>query len=107
MTVLEAIKSVASYPLSEPAMRLILIRRGLDEAQEVDQQLLQGKAFELATADAYLHLTTSANVQEGDYSLSITDKSNFLKMASSLYRKWGEPDLTEPAPNVRDLSSIW
>jgi hypothetical protein len=46
-------------------------------------------------------------VQEGDYSLSITDKSNFLKMASSLYRKWGEPDLTEPAPNVRDLSSIW
>lgn len=107
MIVFEALKAVVNYPLSESAVRVALIRRGLNESDGFSQANALSKEFELASADLYLHLATSANIQEGDYNLSVTDKSNFLKMASAIYKKWDEPDLTESKPAIRNLSDRW
>lgn len=107
MKVQEALKSIVGYPLSGPTLELMLERRGLNGELDADRSILSGREFELSTADAYIFLVTSASIQEGDYSLSVTEKQSLLQLASSLYRKWGEADQSNVTPVVRNLSSIW
>jgi hypothetical protein len=103
MTTLEAIKStVAGYPLAEGIFQKVLIDRGLTATAEYTGK---SKQFELATADVYTVLVTAANINEGGYQVSVTDKSNFMKMASAIYQKWG--DSAGSSPTINDASSLW
>lgn len=102
MTNLEAIKASVNYPISDDQADLAL----------TDREVTSGgtyagitQAFELAKADILVLLCSSANVQEGGYSISMTDKSNMLSIARGIYERYGvEHNLS---PKVRDATSRW
>lgn len=100
MTNLESIKSlVLGYPVDENTYLRILTDRGIDPAGVYAGR---NKAFELATADMFVALITAANVGEGGMAISMTDKSNFIKVASGLYEKHGEYNpIAERQPTVQ------
>jgi hypothetical protein len=103
MTNLEAIQStVAGYPLSENTFKKALTDRGL---LATDNYPGKSKAFELATADVYSILATAANISEGGFSVSVSERSNFLKMADKIYGKWGEN--TGSANSISDATARW
>lgn len=100
MTNLEAIQSVVvGYPINANTLLRILIDRGLDAQSDYAGK---SKAFELAHADVLISLITAANMSEGGFQVSLTDKSNFLKVASGLYEKHGEVNpLADKQPTVQ------
>lgn len=102
MTNLEALTAAANYPIEENKIKKILIDRGIDEAGTYAGQ---NQAFELATADLYTLLVSSANVAEGGYNVSMTDKGNMMKMASAIYTKHGVDNPLKP--NIRNRSNYW
>lgn len=98
MTNLEVLQSkVAGYPVDGNTFEAILIDRGLSALAEYSGK---SKAFELAHADLYIVLLTSANITEGGFQISMTDKSNFMKFASGIYRKWDEPNPLDKEPQI-------
>jgi hypothetical protein len=102
MTNLEAIRSTAiGYPVGEDTLNRVLIDRGLAAGNEYAGK---SKAFELAQADLLVALLTAANVQEGGFQVSMTDKSNFLKVASGIYDKWDEYNPLKQTPSITGVS---
>ena len=103
MTNLEALSAACNYPIATLKLQKILIDNGLNDS---DTYTGQTKDFELATAALYTLIVTSANLSEGDFSVSATDKSNLLAMASGIYDKHGLPN-----PNfsntIRNRSNYW
>jgi hypothetical protein len=102
MTNVEALKATVNYPIDDTKAIKILTDRGF-----IDTAPYGGtsKAFELATADMYMLIVSSANIAEGGYQISMTDKSNLMKAASRIYSKWGVENPI--APRIRDRSNIW
>ena len=94
MTNLEALKNSINYPLSDSHLEKILIDRSLDK--NGTYELGVKSQMELATADAIKLLVTSPNVSEGGYTLSLTEKKELMKLATSLYVKNGEDSPFEP-----------
>lgn len=90
MTILEALKSVSTYPISDSIANRILIKRGLTDSSEFNQSIAISKDFELCEADVYTCLVSGTNISESGYSVSLTDKSNLMKLASAIYSKHGE-----------------
>lgn len=103
MTNLEALKGkIAGYPLSDNTYLTALIDRGLNPQGEYAGK---SKEFDLAMADVYVVLATGVNVTEGGYQLSITEKSNFIRVANSIYVKHGETGpLSDTQPKVEGIS---
>ncbi len=88
MTNLDALKSTAiGYPIDDNTFLRILLDRVVTPAEEYTGAT---KAFALAKADLYVTLLTAANVGEGGYSVSMTDKTNFANVASGIYERYGE-----------------
>lgn len=102
MTILEAIKESVGYPISPNRASMTLIKRGLTGTDEATQTILNSREFELATADLMFWLITTANVSEGGYSVSLTEKASIKTIASRIYQKWGVADST--APTARFIS---
>lgn len=104
MTNLQAIQStVAGYPLSENTFVKALLDRGVSSTGTYTGT---SKAFELATADVYMVLATAANISEGGFSVSISEKQNFLRQANSIYTKYPESDAASNS-NIIDMTSRW
>jgi hypothetical protein len=85
MTNLEAIKGRLSYPLSDNAFILALTDRGLTYTDTY----AKGQSFDLAHADLIITLISAPNVSEGSYSISLSDKTNLMKVANGIYAKYG------------------
>lgn len=102
MTILEAIKESVGYPISPNRASMTLTKRGLTGTDEATQDVLNSKEFELATADLMFWLITTANISEGGYSVSITEKASIKAIASGIYQKWGIAD--HSAPTARFIS---
>lgn len=103
MTNLEALSASCNYPIDTLKLQKILIDNGLNDS---DSYTGSTKEFELATAALYTLIVTSANLSEGDYQVSATDKSNLLKMASGIYDKYGlkNPNASD---TIRNRSNYW
>ena len=102
MNNLEAIRSLAvGYPVDENTFLRILVDRGLAADGEYTGK---SKAFDLAQADLYVVLLTAANITEGGFQVSMTDKTNFMKVASALYDKWGDPNPLKQASSITGAS---
>lgn len=102
MTNLEALKSTAvGYPVGENTFLKILIDRELAADAEYPGKT---RETELAQADLYVALLTGANIQEGGFQVSMTDKSNFFKVASGIYDKWGEPNPLNSQPTIQSVN---
>lgn len=103
VTNLEAIKSaVAGYPLPDNTFNRVLIDRGITASA-----VYAGKteAFELAVADIYMQLATSANISEGGYNVSLSDKKILLQNANDIYTKYNRQEAV--SPTVDDMTSRW
>lgn len=103
MTNLEALSASCNYPIDTIKIQKILIDNGLNDS---DVYTGLSKAFELATASLYTLIVTSANLTEGDYSISTTDKTNLIQLASGIYSKYGVQNPLV-ANSVRNLSNCW
>lgn len=106
MTILEALKSKVKYPLSESFFQSVLIERGLSGADAFDTSIATGKAFRLCRADCYIGQVDAPQVQEGSFSISLTDKSNFITLANTIYREYGEPEYGKSAEAVPTVSLL-
>jgi hypothetical protein len=103
MTQKEALQAAVMYQMDDNSLQRILIKRGLlaDDPFNGETQ-----ASELAAADAITLLVTAPNVSEGGYSLSLSDKSSLIKIATGIYTKYGEVNpLVEP-PKVTAVQ-VW
>jgi len=105
MTIVEALKSLVSYPIATNTASRILTKRGLADADTFNSTVAVSQAFELAEADLYKHLVSATNISEGGFSVSLTDKGNMIKMASSIYTKYGESDPF--SSTLTNASSRW
>lgn len=103
MTNLEALSASVNYPIETLKLQKILIDNGLNDS---DTYTGTSKAFELATAALYTLIVSSANISEGDYSVSATDKASMLKMASGIYQKYGVENPLA-ANTIRNVSNYW
>lgn len=97
MTTLEALKSKVKYPLSEAFFQSVMIERGLTGSEDFTQEIALGKAFQLCRADCLIGQVDAPQIQEGSVSISLTDKSNFIKLANTIYGQYGEPLIGESA----------
>lgn len=110
MTNIEALSAVVNYPVDEIKLNKILIDRGINEQ---DWYTGISRDFELATADVYLLLASSANISDSGYQVSMTDKSKMIDLATGIYLKYGLPDPMNPIPTVvkkptiRNRSNYW
>ena len=99
MTNLEAVKSTVgiNYPLEENTFLKALVDAGLTpEAEYVKES---GKAVDLCAAALILVLLTSADVQEGGYRVSISERSALERTRKALLAKHGLSDGTGPVIN--------
>lgn len=105
MTILEALSGSVNYPVDENKLKKILVDRGLSDTETYTKEVGLGMAFQLATADVYTLLVSSANIAEGGYSVSMTDKSNMIKLANGIYSKYGIDSPFQAV--IVDRSNYW
>ena len=89
MTLIDYLRGLTNYPLSEEALQSILSKRGATDNTQYD-----GKAQSLlAMADLYRWLSTAPDISQGGQSYSLTDniREYYRKRANELYREAGEP----------------
>lgn len=102
MTNLEALRHSVAIPVSDNALKLILILRSMNSVADFTGE---SREFDLAKADLYVYCITQPNVGEGGYSLSMTEKKELGKLAARLYEKHG---IDNPlSPTIKDASNRW
>jgi hypothetical protein len=104
MTNQEALSASVNYPVDKVKIQKILIDNGLNDS---DNYAGTSKQFELATAAVYVLLVTSANISEGDFSISATDKSNYIKLAEGVYSKYGVDSPLSKKSTIKNRSNYW
>lgn len=104
LTNLKALAGSVNYPVDEVKLQKILTDQSINP-DGVYYGL--SKSFELATAALYTLLVTSANITEGGYQVSATDKGNFLKLAEGIYSKYGVDSPLKAQPRLRNRSNYW
>lgn len=104
MTIKEALKSTINYPLPDLTLDKALIDADIDGT--ADYTKADTKGVDLCAAGLLFTLLTSADIKEGDYSLTLPSRNTLLLIYSALVKKWGQPDLLVPKPTVKGLS-VW
>lgn len=99
MTNLEALTAKVGYPLSEDSFKIALEVRGLNPPDT----FAPGQSFDLAYADSLVTVVTSANVSEGGFSVSVTDREVFINIITDIYARYGErnPLVSSMKPTAR------
>ncbi|MBW6491950.1 MAG: hypothetical protein K0B15_12235 [Lentimicrobium sp.] len=90
MTYKEALLSSVGYPFSAVEIELACINRGLSPDGEYTAP---SKAYDLAKADLYLVAVNKPNISEGGYSVTVSDKKNYLLLRKAIFDKYGIKDL--------------
>lgn len=107
-TILRALLDEIHYPIGEGHAENRLIKRGLNGSLECSKEIMDSTAFMGAVADSLIYLLGSVNFTEADKQISMTDKSNILKHANSIYRSIGEPEVSDNSqPEVCFGNSAW
>lgn len=104
MTNLEALSASCNYPVDTIKLQKILIDNGLNDS---DTYTGITKAFELATAALYVLIVSSANISEGDFSVSATEKAALIDLACGIFVKYGIENPLKPQATIRNLSNYW
>lgn len=104
LTNIQALAGSVNYPVDDAKLQKILIDQSISP-----EGIYNGltEEFELATAALYTLLVTSANIAEGGYQLSATDKSNYLKLAEGIYSKYGVDNPLKAKSFIRNRSNNW
>jgi hypothetical protein len=83
-------------------LQKILVDNGLNDS---DTYTGMSKAFELACASLYTLIVTSANISEGSFSVSASDKKILIDLANGIYNKYQV--ISPLAPKIRNASNRW
>lgn len=96
MTVLEALKSLNSFPIPTDLIKKVGIERSLDITQDYTIAISKSSNYELATADVYFWLSGQPVIKEQEVSISqqMEAKESFLSMANKIYAKYGDSKYT-------------
>lgn len=105
MTNLEAIRASVMYPVEDAQLNKALFDRDL--VPTADYSKANKQAMDLAVADLWVNMITTPQIAEGGYQISLTDKSNLMKAASGVYRRYGEFDPFAAARPTVTGSSPW
>lgn len=101
MTILEALRSRVKYPLGENLLLSIMTDRELNPTEEYTKEIGTGRDFQLCRADLLVAQIDAPQVQEGGMAISLTDKSDFITIADSIYDRYGEPLIGQkPQPKI-------
>ena len=98
-----ALQATVNYLIPDESLEKALIDNDLVGTETYSKA--DAKSIDLCGAGLILFVLTSANVSEGGYSISISDREGLLKTRSLLLAKWGVPDNT--APKITDVSNLW
>jgi len=87
MTILEALKSITNYPVSQRTITRIAARQGLSLTTEADAAVLNSRAYRMAEADVMAWLVVAPNISEGgvSFSLSQFERDQFKNEAAQIY----------------------
>lgn len=87
MNVIDSLRSVSAYPMSDSTIIPILANRDIEGGIDATLEVMNSDNYRLAKADLYLWLSTAPNVsQEGiSYSFSTDQRMNFEQMSSAIY----------------------
>lgn len=91
-TILQSLASINAYPVPFPAIADIAESRGLNLEDEASTEVRAQPGFRLAKADVLWWLSEAPDVSQAGISYSFTesDKRNFKRQASAIYRGCGE-----------------
>lgn len=73
-TVLDSLRGVSMYPIPQRTIDEVAERWGLALGGEATQEVLQGRAFNLALAALLLWLSYAPDIAQGGQSYSFTDE---------------------------------
>lgn len=92
MTIIESLKCISGYPISQNTLKDIAENRGMKSDDEANQDARKSKEYRLAKADVLVWLSQAPNVSQAgiSYNFSDTDRKNFRQQAASLYKECGE-----------------
>lgn len=93
-TIQDALKGITAYPIPQRTLTEVCARRGCALTDEATEEVLSGKAFNLAKADLFLWLVLAPNITQGGQSYSFTDeqRTQFRNRANGLYADFGAAD---------------
>ena len=94
MTNFEALKAEIVYQLPDNSFKKVLLDRGLNDTGEYNPG--NKRAMELCIADSIKILVSAPNISESGFSISVTEKKELIKLASTLYTKNGEANPFNP-----------
>jgi hypothetical protein len=99
-TILQSLKSISSYPVSQTTLQRVAGCWGLALDGEATSTVLRSKAYNLAEADLKLWLSKAPNVAEGGvtFSFSADERKQFKAEAYSTYQAFDETLITRSAP---------
>lgn len=101
MKVIDALKSISSFPIPKQTIELYATVRGLNIDDNISQQNLTSKEFKLTKADLYKWLSYQPNIAELDTSFSnLADAQKFLRNeANKIYGEYDDPEyITDGKP---------
>ena len=96
MNILQSLKSLSGYPLSQLSLENAIEEAGLMAASEADANVRQSAPYKRAKAHVYLMLAEAPDVSQGgiSYSFSDEDKKHFRTLAQGLLDETGEDTTT-------------
>lgn len=99
-TILEALKGISAYPIPLRTITTVAAKRGVSLTSDATQEVLTGKAYNLATADLLMWLSDAPDVSQGGQSYSFTDeqRKQFRSRANGLYDEFGDDEAGTPKP---------
>jgi hypothetical protein len=105
MTTLQALQSTigVNYPNLDMAAQKALIDQGLTGSESYTSSFI--KQVDLACAGLCLAIITSADISEGGYRVSISDKASLISMRKAILTKYGISDGTTGF--ISNGSNIW
>ncbi len=90
--VIDALKGLNSYPIPIRTLVKTAKKRGLNLDTETTEDILKGKAYNLASADIFLWLSFAPDISQGGQSYSFTDeqRKQFRNHAKALYNDFDD-----------------
>lgn len=101
MTNQSALQSTTTYPVHADTITRLLVDRGL---LPDDTYAGKSQAFDLAKADLYKELIAGANITEGGFTASLSEKAQLTALANSIYAQYNETLIAQPTVKA---VSVW
>lgn len=96
MTTLEALKAgVSNYPYEDATIEAIAVERGVVFGDDFTTAIARSREYQLAKADCIRYVLGMVNLAQSGASVTQTDIRAKMSIANAIYRRFGEPLLTD------------